>query len=229
MAILDDLRKLEEDIISTGSSISGELKIGASTIPGAYILPAMAADFKQKFPDTSFEILTGDSRTIANSVLSHELLIGIVGARMASSKLDYIPFLEDELVLVASAKRDIPSTISFDELRALPFILREEGSGTRKSMEIFLSQRNIGTRHLDVCATLGSSTAVKEAVKSDLGISIISRCAMQDELATGSLKEITINSLAMKRTFYIITSKKRTLPNHYQVFLNTILAAPAEE
>ncbi|HBG21194.1 MAG TPA: LysR family transcriptional regulator, partial [Desulfobulbaceae bacterium] len=68
VAILDDLRRLEEDITATGGAVSGELIIGASTIPGAYILPKIAAAFKNEFPAISFEIRINDSARIVEEV-----------------------------------------------------------------------------------------------------------------------------------------------------------------
>lgn len=223
LAILEDIRKLEEQVTSTGKAISGELIIGASTIPGTYILPEIAAAFKLKHPAISFEIRINDSAQIAGAVLNHEIMLGIVGAKMVSKKLNYHQFIEDELVLAASTKRKIKPTITVEELQKLPFLLREEGSGTRKTLEGFLSRKGADVTGLDVCAVLGSSTAIQEAIKSDLGVSIISRYAIQDGLRFKQIKEIAIKDMPMQRNFYIITAKKRTLPNQYQIFLNSML------
>ncbi len=223
LAILEDIRKLEEEVASTGKAISGELVIGASTIPGTYILPEIAADFKLKHPGISFEIRINDSAQVANAVLSHEIMLGIVGAKMVSKKLNYHPFIEDDLVLAVSTKRKMRSTISIEQLKELPFLMREEGSGTRKTIEGFLARKGMDIDQLQVCATLGSSAAIQEAVKSDLGVSIISRYAIQDGLRFKQIKEIEIEDLPMQRRFYIITAKKRTLPNQYQVFFNFML------
>ncbi len=223
LTVLEDLRKLEEEVTSTGKSISGELIIGASTIPGTYILPEIAADFKLKHPAISFEIRISDSAQIVNAVLNHEIMLGIVGAKMTSKKLNYQPFIDDELVLAASTKRKIRSTITVEQLRDFPFLMREEGSGTRKTIEGFLARKGVDIEQLDICAVLGSSTAIQEAIKSDLGVSIISKYAIHDGLNFKQIKEITIKDLPMHRNFYIITAKKRTLPNQYQVFLNSML------
>ena len=224
LAILEDIKKLEEDIASTGKAISGELIIGASTIPGTYILPEIAAAFKTQHPGVSFEIRTNDSAQVVNAVLSHEILLGIVGAKMVSKKLNYHPFIEDELVLAASTKRKISPTITIRQLQELPFLMREEGSGTRKTIEGFLAQKDLDIEKLDTCAVLGSSAAIPEAIKTDLGVSIISRYAIQDGLTFKQIKEIQVEGLTMRRNFYIITAKKRTLPNQYQIFLNSMLS-----
>ncbi|MFH0784267.1 MAG: selenium metabolism-associated LysR family transcriptional regulator [Pseudomonadota bacterium] len=223
IAILEDLRRLEDDITSTGNSMSGELIIGASTIPGTYILPAVAASFKNDFPGISFEIRINDSAKIVEAVAENELFIGIVGAKIPAAKLLFRPFTEDELILAAAGSNPLPGEITMADLCKLPFIVRERGSGTRKSIESLLARQHSSLDQLTICATLGSSAAVKEAVKADLGVSVISRSAVRDELQNGTVREITVAGLTMKRNFYIVTSPKRTLPNQYQEFIKRLL------
>ena len=223
MAILEDLRRLEEDINTTRQGMSGELVIGASTIPGTYILPAIAASFKNEFPGISFEIRINDSAKVVNAIADNELLIGFVGAKIPSAGLLFQPFAEDELILAAAAANPVPAAITMKELHSLPFIIRERGSGTRKSIEALLGQQQDTLDRFNICATLGSSASVKEAIKANLGVSIISRHALRDELANGTIKEIQLSGMAMKRNFYVATSRKRTLPNHYQMFLEKLL------
>lgn len=223
MAILDDLRRLEEDITATGDTMAGELIIGASTIPGAYILPKIAAAFKNEFPRISFEIRISDSARVVDAVAASDLMIGIVGAKLPGQKLHYQPFAEDQLILAAAAANPVPAEITMDELCALPFIIRERGSGTRKSIETLLARQHYALDQFNICATLGSSAAVKEAVKADLGVSVVSRHAVRDELAYGTIKEIEVTGLTMVRNFFVVTAPKRTLPNHYQVFLRRLL------
>ena len=223
IAILDDLRRLEEDINTTRQGTSGELIIGASTIPGTYILPAIAASFKNDFPGISFEIRINDSAKIVDAVAENELLFGVVGAKIPVAGLVFQPFIEDQLILAAAAANPVPPSISMEMLHSLPFIVRERGSGTRKSIEALLGQQRQSFEQFNICATLGSSSAVKEAIKADLGLSIISRHAVRDELLQGTIKEVDVSGLTMKRNFFVVTSRKRTQPNHYQLFLERLL------
>ena len=223
LAILEDLKKLEDEVNFAGDMIAGELCIGASTIPGAYILPSLAAKFKETYPAVSFEIKIADSQQIINKIVEHKLLLGIVGAKLPSKKVDYIPFIEDELILVSSIDRDLAPKISVKTLLTQPFLFREDGSGTRRNVESLLGQKNIRLNQLNTSAILGSSTAIKEAIKADLGISILSKCAVQDELDCGLLKQVHVEGLSLKRAFYIVTAQRRTLPNHYKIFLNSLL------
>ncbi len=218
LQILDDLDQIQEDISAAGTGVKGKLIIGASTIPGAYILPRMAYTFKKKYPDVAFEILIEDSGKITNMVLQHDLFFGIVGAKMTSEKLDYEPLIEDELVLVATPKLLPQKTITLDKLRSIPFLQREIGSGTRQTFENFLKKNTITTNTFNIVATLGSISAVKQAVKENLGASVISRVAVQEELDSSILHEIPIINMKMKRKFYLVLQKKRTLPTQYAAF-----------
>ncbi|MEK6196730.1 MAG: selenium metabolism-associated LysR family transcriptional regulator [Desulfobacterales bacterium] len=218
LQILDDLDQIQEDISAAGTGIKGKLIIGASTIPGAYILPRMAYTFKKQYPDVAFEILIEDSGKITNMVMQHDLFFGIVGAKMPSEKLDYEPLIEDELVLVATSKLLPQKTITLDKLPSIPFLQREIGSGTRQTFENFLKKNTITTTNFNIVATLGSISAVKQAVKENLGASVISRIAVQEELDSNILHEIPIINMKMKRKFYLVLQKKRTLPTQYAAF-----------
>lgn len=198
--------------------------IGAGTIPGTYILPGLAASFKEQYPAISFEIKIGSSAQIAESVAANKLLLGVVGARNTSSKLKYQPFLEDELILAVAGNSSIPAHISMKELCALAFIVREQGSGTRQSTELLLARQEYTLDQFNICATLGSSAAVKEAIKANLGVSVISKYAVREELKNGRVKQIQVTGLTLKRKFYIVTSTRRTLPNHYAKFLDALLS-----
>lgn len=216
--VIEKVKDIKAAIGRMKDEIRGQLIIGASTIPGTYILPALASGFKKKHPDISFQVVIEDSRKITDMVLGHELLVGVVGARMEQRKLDYWRFVDDELVLVALPGL-FKKAITIGELSRIPFLMREEGSGTRKTMERHLDGKGLHPGDLQVVAVLGSTASVIEAIRSGLGASVISRLAVREELERGVLEEIKIRGLDMKRSFDIITHKRRTLPKHYSAFL----------
>ena len=137
---------------------------------------------------------------------------------MTYNQVDYTSLIEDELILVTSPKFLKKKKINIDELTKFPFLQREEGSGTRQTFENFLRKNNLSTLDFNIVATLGSTSAVKQAVKAKLGASVISRIAVQEELDSGILQEIPIKNLKMKRKFYLVRQKKRTLPAQYLAF-----------
>lgn len=222
--ILAELKRLESTLASAARTVSGEIVIGASTIPGEYILPSRAAAFNAHYPDVSFEILIKDSGRIIDDVSAGRVYLGVVGIELPSNKLEFTPCGGDELVLAATADWPIQDTIDGAELGAHEFLARERGSGTGRNVENFLSKVGVSTADLRIRATLGSSTAIKEAVKSGLGVAVISKNAIRDEITDGKLKIIQVRGLSMKRSFYVVTPKRRSLPHHYHMFREFLLS-----
>ncbi|UCG78203.1 MAG: LysR family transcriptional regulator [Nitrospirota bacterium] len=221
--IIDKLEELREDISASGSSIKGSLTIGASNIPGTYIIPPIAADFKKLHQDVSFEIMIEDSGRITERVLDHDLQLGVVGAVMEPGKLDYIKAFEDELILVSSPSSAKKTSIDTKGLAGLPFIIREDGSGTRKTMLEILRKKGIDLKNMNIIATLGSNDAIKQALKAGLGVSVLSRIAVDEDIKRGALNEIKVKGLKMARHFYIIKHKRRTLPANYASFMDFMM------
>lgn len=219
MEIIEKIGNIKDAIGQVRKEITGELIIGASTIPGTYLLPSIMSAFQKKYPSISFQILISDSRGIVEKVSSHELLIGIVGAKLANSQITYAPFLEDELIAVSSHGLIKNKQLTLKELVKLPFVLREEGSGTRRETEKILESRGISLEDIKIAGIFGSTDAIKQAVKAGLGVSILSRLSVKDEIKHGVIKELKVTDIYMRRKFYIVTHKKRSLPLSYNLFL----------
>jgi len=222
--IVEKADALKEVIGQFKKEVSGELIIGASTIPGTYVIPHIIAAFKKRYPSVSFQIVESDSKGVVEKVLRHELLLGMVGANMGHGQLIYTPVMEEELIAVSSPSLVRTNEISLEELTRFPLILREEGSGTRKEIERSLDGKGISLDALTVVGYFGSTDAVKQAVKAGLGISILSELAVKDELKYKLLKKIRLKGIQMKRGFYAVTHRKRTLPFAYSIFVEYLKA-----
>lgn len=222
LQIIEDLDKISNMLLSRKQHVKGKLVVGASTIPGNYILPIMAADFRRQYPDVSFEVVIADTRKITDMLINHEFHMGVIGASMENKVLRYDPFQDDELVFAGTVNYLEKVNSDPATLHQIPFLLREEGSGTRKTMENFLGNMDVSVKKMNVVAVLGSTDAVKQAMKAGLGTSILSRRAISEELASGSLIAFKLRE-KMKRSFYIATHKKRTLPAHYKAFYDFLL------
>jgi len=223
--IIEKAEDLKELISRFQKELKGRIIIGASTIPGTYLLPKLMTDFHKQFPSLSFQINIADSRSIVQSILNHEILLGIVGVKIEDNNITYVPFIDDELIVIASPDLGETGEMQINDLVKLPFIMREEGSGTRKVTEQIFKSKGITFSTLNVAGIFGSTDAVKQAVKAGLGIAILSRFAVVDELHQKSLVEIRPVGEEMKRTFFIASHKKRTLPRAYETFLDHIQAA----
>lgn len=224
MELIERTNNLREAVGLIKKDISGKLIIGASTIPGVYLLPGFMSEFRKKFPSISFQILISDSKGIIDNISRHELLLGIVGAKLGNEHIKYMPFIEDELIVISSPHLSKNRMMTLQELLKFPMVLREEGSGTRKETEKFLANKGISLENVHIAGVFGSTDAIKQAVKAGLGVSILSKFSVADELKYKILEEIKLTDIQMKRRFYIVTHKKRTLPRLYETFLNYIVA-----
>ncbi len=204
---------------------SGHLTLGASTIPGEYILPPLLGRFKEQFPGISTTLRIGDTEEIVDELLTRKIEMGIIGAKISNSRLQFIPFAEDELILVVPRGHRWwnRKALTIQELTDEPFVMREAGSGTRISMEKRLAKLGIAADSLKVIAEMGSTTAVKQAIKAKLGISLISERAVEEEIVRKVFKKIPIKKVTFLRTFFIIRDKTLT-PSPLCKALSTFLS-----
>lgn len=222
--IIEKVEGIKDLLGEFKKDLAGHIVVGASTIPGTYILPGITASFRRTHPSVLFEITVSDSRDIIEKVSGHDLLIGIVGARLDARQVQYVPFLDDELAVIAAPSLTKNKSMDFGEIVDMPMVMREQGSGTRKEFEKILEKHGIDAHQLNIAAIMSSTDAVKQAVKEGMGISVVSRRSVRDELRCGMLREIKINDVEMKRQFYVITHKKRTLPHLYKTFLEYLIS-----
>lgn len=136
--IIDRTEGLKSILGEFRKDLSGHLIIGASTIPGTYILPGLTAAFRKMHNSVLFEVAVSDSGVIIKRVAEHECLIGIVGARLDNRQIHYEPFLDDELIAVTSGSSGTSRSMGMKELSLLPMVIRESGSGTRRVYEKIL-------------------------------------------------------------------------------------------
>lgn len=202
--------------------VSGQLKLGGSTIPGGYILPVIMGKFHQQYKEAYLSLILDDTTGIVNRVLDGEIEIGVVGAQLSHENLDYRPMVEDEMVLIAPPDHPLARAGTLQNVRDLTqtlFIIREKGSGTRTTMLAALKNHGLEPEDLNVIAEMGSTEAVRQAVKAGLGVSILSRIAVADDIKFNLIKDIKVPGLNLKRLFYIVIHKKRTRSPLCQVFL----------
>jgi DNA-binding transcriptional LysR family regulator len=210
-------------------SLKGHLVIGGSTIPGEYVLPGMLARFKARYPDVSITLKIADSREIIRGVLEGAYELGAVGAKFEDGQLVYVKLLEDELVLALPAEHrwSDRSEVPLDELLEQPMILREVGSGSRKAFEEALQVAGLDTTALRVVAELGSTEAVRQAVRGGAGISVVSLRAIQDDLERGTLRTVSLEGVRLRRDFYLVYHKNRSRSPLCETFATFLLETVA--
>lgn len=202
--------------------IKGRLIIGGSTIPGGYILPQLIGAFTAHYPEVKISLIIGDTEQIIQDTLSGLLELGIVGAEPSDKNIAKEKLIEDELRLIVTAdhkwagKKHIHPELLFEE----PFIVREPGSGTLKSIKGSLTEKGHVFENLNVISEMGSTAAIIQGIKSRVGISILSTIAVAEELKAGTLKALAIKDLNLKRSFYLIRHKQRSISPLCRAFNN---------
>jgi DNA-binding transcriptional LysR family regulator len=204
--------KAEEAMAEFSGKIKGNLTIGGSTIPGAYVLPRIIGLFSKRYPEVKIALKVADTSKVISRVLGGRIEVGLVGAKSNDKQLRQIPVVSDEMCLVVPA--DHPwakrQRVKIKELLDEPFIVREVGSGTLRSIEHQLQKKGYTFADFKIVAEMGSTEAVRQAVKNNVGLSILSAVAVADDIKAGLLKAIPIEGLQLKRSFYLITHLQRT-------------------
>jgi len=207
--------------------MSGFLSVGASTIPGEYVLPPLMGKFKEKYPEISLSLLIQDTQRILDLLLEGKVELGVVGARIEHRALEYIELMPDELVLVLPATHRWRGrkTVSLAELCREPLIIRERGSGSRDALERALAAAGVDPETLRVIGEMGSTQAIKQAVKAGIGVSIVSKRAVEEECHHGLVWCARIKDLRVSRHFYIAVHRDRTRSPLCEAFFDYLKAS----
>ncbi len=203
------LQKRIEDTFASGEEKEKRcITIAASTIPAQYLLPDILVLFNEKYPDKQLKVVETDSAKVVEHVLNHTADVGFTGTALDKKMCKHIPFYQDELVVIA------PNTEKYRELQETQrdaswvaeekLIMREEGSGTRKEAEKLLKKIGVSVSKLNVIATMESPEAIKKAVASGMGVSVISRLAAAEEEEKGSLLVLPLTADGTKRDIHVV-------------------------
>ncbi len=218
-------------IMEFNGNLSGNTFIGASSIPGTYILPKLIGSFRIQFPEIKTVVHINGSQTIAKKVLEGEYDLGLVGAIWNEKGLEWTALFHDTLSLVAHPgnflNKGQPLTVS--DLFSQPFILREPGSGTRKVIAHILETWGYKESDLQDVALLGSNEAVKEGIKAGIGISMLSRRSVAEDVRQGTLVALPLEDVSGQRPFYLVRRKNRALSPVAAAFADHLLAAAEQE
>jgi DNA-binding transcriptional LysR family regulator len=219
-SLVENFLNLEEEL--KGEQFS-EIKIFSSSIPGNYILPYIIVEYLKENPKYCVSLDVSDSVSVVKSILEDEGFIGVVGTKLTDNRLDYHFFMRDEIVLVAGANYNIPNIVSLKDLKGHKFIIREEGSGTRREVERYFAKEKVDLKDLKINLILQSNEAIKRVLMTGQYLTFMSKLSIGEELKMGKLKEIKIRKVKIERNFYIVTRKNRTLPLRYKNFLNFLI------
>ena len=185
---------------------AGNIRIGASTTIAQYLLPPILARFTTRFPGVRVAMMSGNSDQVEQALGGHGIDLGMVESLSRRQGLHYTVFAPDELVLVARTGGPYSRTesITADELREIPLVLREGGSGTLEVIKAALGRAGIRIPQLNVVMRLGSTEGIKAFVRNSDAMAIVSVISVVDELRSGVLRIIDLEDLPLRRDFAFV-------------------------
>ncbi len=219
-------REARQKIAGHKLPISGELTLGASTIPGEHFLPAILSVFHQRYPKIEVRASISDSMDIIHQVEQGRVQLGLVGRKTDNPHLDFRFFAHDRMVLVVPPNHvwSRRKQVSLQQLCKQPLVLREAGSGLRHCFEKQLGRLGKSLRDLHIALELGSNEAIKEAVLRGLGVAVLSSYAVQKELKAGRLVALKVTNLHCDREMFLVWDQRRVLSapaRTFRCFLET--------
>jgi DNA-binding transcriptional LysR family regulator len=220
LAILDGARTAAASFSRQGMA-AGDLRLFASTTVGNYLLPRLLARFREVEPATSIQLRIGNTQEVIEAVAQFDADLGLIEGPCHTAAIRVIPWLQDELAIVAAPAHELSKTARRGRLTAAQlaralWLMREPGSGTREAVEQAVLSR-FASRPATM--TLGSSEAIKNAVAEGLGVSYLSRFVVQDLLAAKRLQILDTRLPKLTRRLGIIHHEKKILSDSLRRFI----------
>ncbi len=224
-SVLDILTSAKEQINALAKGQRGLIYLGATLTIGEYILPNILAYLYKMHPDVDFKVKIANTESISQDVLEKKLHIGLIEGPVPRHKdLNVEKFWEDELVVVLPHSHAWASrkSITLAELPHERLVTREEGSGTRKVMEMALKERGLDPEHLNITMELGSTHAIKQVVSAGLGITIISALTVNREGDQKLFKTLKIQDAPIYRPLSILTNAQTNQTKDERLLINLL-------
>jgi len=208
-ALNGEIKKLQDEATPV-------LRVGAGTVVGGYALPCSIYAFQEKHPHAEVRLTVSPSRVVLETLLEGGLDVAVVEGPpfetqgTVAERLLARTIGNDELVLVASPEL-IPadkSGLTLEELRALPLIVREQGSAVRLSLEQALAACELSLSELNVVRELNSLEAIKASVVAGKGLAMLSNLSVRKELYYRVLRSLPVEGLSVKSTFTLLHPKR---------------------
>ncbi len=221
--IFDRLELLSQDLAAVEGLRKGCLRLAALTT-AQYFIPRMLSAFSEEYPELDVALFVGNREAILDRLSRNEDDLYILGQPPDSSRILAEPFAPNPLVAIACPDHPLVGRrrVTPKRLAKESFIAREHGSGTRLACESFFARHGVA---LNVRLELGSNEAVKQSVAAGLGVSIVSRSAVQAELSSGEIALLDVAGLPLERQWYVVRPEKKVQTAAARAFQSFLLQA----
>lgn len=205
---------------------AAELRIGAVTTAGEHIAPQLMQAFAARHPEITLSVDVGNRERVFERLRTHRSDIAI-GGRPPDEALTAQRFLDNPIVVITAPDDPLATArrVRVEQLGSRPWLLREEGSGTRAMTEEFLAAHDL---HPPI-RTLGSNGAIKQAARAGLGVSLQSRLATHLEVELGLLATIHVDVPLPRRQWYVIRPASGPLRPAVEQFLSFVHSHEAHD
>jgi DNA-binding transcriptional LysR family regulator len=181
---------------------AGELRVGASQTIAQYLLPNFLAAFLQRNPQIHITAVSGNTDQMLAALVSGNIQVALLEGPKQRTDVHIESFMEDHMVLVVPSSHEwAGQKITLDELRSQSLLIREFGSGSRRVVELALASAGLKTKDLTIRMELDSTEGLLNAVEAGLGVTFVSRWAVRNQLALGTLKLARVDGLKISRSF----------------------------
>lgn len=219
--IISLYNEMDSRVREITGDVSGILIIGASTTIAEYVLPGLLGEFQSRYPSVNVRLSVSNSLGIVHQVENNSIDVGIVESPVANKNLSVEVCWHDELVVIlqethALAKKPF---LAPRDLVGLPFLSREEGSGTREVIADYLERNHMHFSELNLCMEFGSPEAIKSAVEAGLGVSVVSRATVGKEVKLGTLVAVPLKP-SLERPFSFVYQRQKFRLRAVEEFMN---------
>jgi DNA-binding transcriptional LysR family regulator len=205
------------------SKFKGKLRIGASTTITQYVLPEKIKKFQKRYPDLQISVINGNTEFIEKSLRENRIDLGIIEGQSKHHGIQYQTFLKDEIVLV-SRPEVLPASkhIDLEQLKKLPLVIRESGSGTREVIAHYCRQKGYKLSDFNIVLEYGSTQGIKNYLLQSDTFAFLSLHSILKELKQKELQIVDIKDFKIARFFNFIypEGQQNSLVN---LFINFIL------
>lgn len=209
--ILRECQKFQAIASSLHEKVSGTLQIVCTTSSGRHILPRLAARFKHNFNDVQIKILVAGPADGIALLRNQRVDLAVVSSEVPAEGLESQLFFNDEVILIAPARHPwaASESITVDDLINEPIILREPSSGARRALSAALAAHDMVLEDLNILMEIWNADGIVSAVASGLGVAFVSRAAAQCALNLGTVREIPVQGVSLRRQIYMLRNAAR--------------------
>lgn len=221
------LRSASESFASMRGLKRGVLKLGAVST-AKYFTPSLLSAFRLEYPQVTIKFTVGNREEIIKQLADNVTDLVIMGRPPRELVTTAEPFAKHPLVIIAAPNHPLANTarkIPLKRLASENFVIREQGSGTRASMEHVFRERGVPIK---AAMEVSSNETIKQAVMAGMGISFISRHTVSLELAAGKLVTLNVSGLPLFRDWYVIHLRDKRLSPITVAFRSFLLARASE-